>query len=358
MTTRVTEGESEYHPEQSPQIAVIISNFRDREHIERCLESLAATKGPPFVTVVVDCLTPDIEEIVRRHLPNGTVVHYDVDIGATAGRNAAAALVAGRVRYIVFLDNDVTLCNGWLECLVRAAESKPQGAAFQSVALLASNDAQLNSRGGRVNYLLFGWPSGLGEPHDRVETREVDFCSGCSVLVRTEAWSNAGGFDGRYFLYCDDLDLGLRLGLLGYKSYIVGDSIVIHDYEFSPSPRRMFYLQRNRWFTILKLFPLRCMLMVAPMILLTEVGLLLYSIRGGWTGAYHRANLEVLQRFAEFRNDLRESSDPSHDDIRGLISRLDPSFDFSELTPSFGLRLFRSILKGYHAAFLAKEKAT
>ena len=125
--------------------------------------------------------------------------------------------------------------------------------------------------------------------------REVGFCSGAALVVRREAWDAVGGFDERYFMYGEDLDLCLRLRLAGWGVGIVPGARVAHDYEFSKGDYKWFYLERNRWWTLLGDYPGRLLALLAPGLLAFELALLPAAWRGGWLRAKLRAQASVLR---------------------------------------------------------------
>ena len=77
---------------------------------------------------------------------------------------------------------------------------------------------EVNTRGGEIHWLGVGWSGGFGERvADARGDGVVGFASGAALVVRREAWDAAGGFDGDYFMYGEDLDLSLRLRLAGWE---------------------------------------------------------------------------------------------------------------------------------------------
>jgi len=124
---------------------------------------------------------------------------------------------------------------------------------------------------------------------------EVGFASGAALVVRDEAWRRAGGFDERYFMYGEDVDLSLRLRLYGYGVGVVPAARVEHEYEFAKNERKWVLLERNRWWTILTVYPLPLLLALVPALAAAELALLGVAAGGGWLRAKLRANARVLR---------------------------------------------------------------
>ena len=103
-----------------------------------------------------------------------------------------------------------------------------------------------------------------------------------------------GGLDPAYFLYSEDLDLGLRLWLAGYAVGIVPDARVLHGYEFEKGAGKWFWLERNRWRTVLSVYPLPLLLALAPALAGAEFVLLAVAALEGWLPAKLRAQGAVL----------------------------------------------------------------
>jgi GT2 family glycosyltransferase len=134
-------------------------------------------------------------------------------------------------------------------------------------------------------------PAAAIQPHDR----EVGFASGAALLVRREAWQQAGGFDPDYFLYCEDVDLCLRLRLAGWRIGATPRARVDHAYEFDKGPYKWFYLERNRWWTVLADYPAAVLTIAAPALVALELALLLVAARQGWLKPKLKAQLAVLR---------------------------------------------------------------
>ena len=148
-----------------------------------------------------------------------------------------------------------------------------------------------------VHYLGIGWAGELGRRLEDVDAQphEVGFASGAAPLVRRVAWDAVGGFDARYFMYSEDLDLSLRLRLAGWRIGVVPEACVAHDYEFAKGDYKWFYLERNRWWTLLGVYPTPLLALLAPALAAFELMVVAVAWRGGWLRAKLRAQLAVLQ---------------------------------------------------------------
>jgi GT2 family glycosyltransferase len=96
-------------------------------------------------------------------------------------------------------------------------------------------------------------------------------------------------------MYGEDLDLCLRLRLAGWKVGQVPEARVAHDYEFEKGDYKWFFLERNRWWTILGVYPVSLLALLAPALILFEVAVLAAAWRGGWLRAKLRAQRAVLR---------------------------------------------------------------
>jgi hypothetical protein len=114
------------------------------------------------------------------------------------------------------------------------------------------------------------------------------------MVVRRDAWNELHGMDREYFMYGEDLDLGLRLWLAGYGVGAVAAARVTHSYEFDKGQSKWFWLERNRWRTVLSVYPFALLVLVAPALAAAEIGLLAIAARQGWLGAKLRAQLATI----------------------------------------------------------------
>lgn len=182
----------------------------------------------------------------------------NVGFGEAVNQGAAAS----QADYICTLNDDAYPQPGWLGALAAAADADPAVGACASLILLEGQGAAIDSVG--LGIYADGTAKQLGRgaaPHDYPAAQEALMPSGCAALYRRSMLEQIGGFDGEYFLYGEDADVGLRARLAGWKCMLVPQAVVSHDYSGSAgraSRLKAFYVERNRLFTVLKLFPLSC----------------------------------------------------------------------------------------------------
>jgi GT2 family glycosyltransferase len=196
---------------------------------------------------------------------------------------------------LLFLNPDSRPQPGCLAQLREAAVNHPDWGAWQAAVLL--DDGRINTSGGVVHYLGIGWAGDCERPLSSLpeQDSEIAFPSGAAMVIRRETWVELGGLDREYFMYGEDLDLGLRVWLSGLRVGLVPGARVIHSYEFDKGKSKWFWLERNRSRTVLSVYPAAVLLALAPALLAAELGLLAIAAREGWLGAKLRAQVASVR---------------------------------------------------------------
>ena len=228
---------------------------------------------------------------------------------------------------------------GCIEELRATAESRPDWAAWQPLVTM-NGGSTINTSGGVTHFLGMGWAGRCGEPVEAAPSAptEVSFASGAALCIRREAWEELEGFDERYFMYGEDLDLGLRTWLSGHGVGISPAARVHHDYEFGKGNRKWYLLERNRWWTILSDYPAGLLLPLLPALLAAELALLVIAARGGWLGAKLRAQATVVRELPQILARRRRVQAGRAVGAADLARRLSASLDNPYLGRAGGSR--------------------
>lgn len=275
------------------RIAVVVVSYNSAAHLPQLIDALLIQLELDDELVVVDNASADGSADVARRLSDRVrVVELDSNSGFAAGCHAGAE--ASTAPLLFFLNPDSIPRPDCIEHLRAAADKHSQWSAWQAAVMIP--DGHINSDGGVIHYLGFGWAGHCGAPASELPSmaRTVAFPSGAGFVIRRTVWDELGGLDASYFLYAEDLDLGLRLWHAGYQVGLVPEAQVLHDYEFDKGGHKWFWLERNRWRTILSVYPSSLLLLLMPALAASELALMLLSARDGWLRMKLRAQAHVI----------------------------------------------------------------
>jgi GT2 family glycosyltransferase len=254
------------------------------------VESLGRQTRRDFEVVIVD---NSGKGLVRRNgtAPGARVIESERNQGFGAAINEG--IRASHSAFIATLNDDAVAHPGWLAALLAAIERRPDAGMcasqvrfygehrLDSAGMLVCGDGSSKQRGhGRA-------------PEDFPVSEETLFPSGSAALYRRAMLEAVGPFDDRFFLYCEDTDLGLRARWAGWKCLYVPEAVVEHHYSHSAgraSPLKAYYVERNRLFVLAKNFPLP-MLLAAPLVTLARYFWhVWYLLQGRGSAARFRAD--------------------------------------------------------------------
>ena len=213
----------------APLVSVVIPIYGKIEYTLQCLMSIVANPPRlPFEVIVVDDCSPDNSIEILQKVTGIRLVCNQVNQGFIRSCNAGARAATGG--YLCFLNNDTEVFPDWLEELLRTFTEFP-GTGFAGSKLIYP-DGRLQEAGGII------WQDGSAWNFGRFQdpllpiynyAREVDYCSGASIMVPTTLFGELGGFDEHYLpAYCEDADLALQIRDRGYRVIYQPASTVIH----------------------------------------------------------------------------------------------------------------------------------
>jgi GT2 family glycosyltransferase len=209
------------------------------------------------------------------------VIHADGNPGFGAGCNLGAAALDTDVLF--FVNPDAVVQPGAVEALRRAFDDDSVGVVQARLRLAAEPDL-LNSRGNVLHVSGLAWPGGFRERADGLDSRrDIAYASGAAVAIRGDLFRELGGFTEELFLYQEDLELSWRAHLAGRRVVVEPGVDVLHDYVLERADRRKEYLlERNRLVFVFTAYSLRLLALLAPVLLLVELGIAALALRQGW----------------------------------------------------------------------------
>ncbi|MDD5110194.1 MAG: glycosyltransferase family 2 protein [Patescibacteria group bacterium] len=335
-----------------PRICVIIATFNGRQYLPELLSSLKNVDYPSdrWGLVVVDnASTDDTVAYLRQQYPTAHGIALNENTGFAAANNVGLRYAMGHdYAFAYLLNQDTVVTPPFLKEAVTVAGADPATAAVQS-KLLRFKTGEINSWGNSIHFLGFGYAGGNRQPDQPLPVREITYPSGAALLLRLSALQEVGLLDDALFMYHEDLELGWRLWLAGYRCVLAPTSLVYHKYEFSRSVKKYYWMERNRLLVILTHYRLPTLLLILPASLLTDLGLIVQSVTGGfWREelAAHVAFLKpstwvhVIGRRRRVQR-LRKRTD------REITSRFTGRIDFQEIPLSLPVRMANAVLGAY-----------
>lgn len=312
-----------------PEVTVAVLAHGPEPFLHDCVAAVLASTGVVVTVRLVDngCTSDAVDRLAVEGREQVRVLRPAKNTGFSGGCNLA--LQGAATPFVALVNSDAVVAPGALARLVEVAGDSSVGIASGSIRLASDPDV-INSAGNPVTWYGASWAGGLGEPaarHDHLT--EVAGASGAGLALRTQVWEQLRGFDAAFFAYHEDTDLSLRCWQRGLRVVHVPDAVVLHHYEFSRNPLKLYLVERNRLLVLLTVLSRRTLLLTGPGLLAVEAGTLLTAIAQGWTREKVRGWL-WLMRHARHVRDRRAAVQadrlvPDSELARHLSSRFTPA---------------------------------
>jgi hypothetical protein len=219
--------------ERTPLVSIVVVNYNGREHLQAGLPSLAALDWPAEavdVILVDNASTDDSVAVAHDLLPHLHVLPQDHNLGFAPACNLGAR--AARGEYVAFLNNDARVPPHWLRALYAPFAADATGELACVASKIVSWDGQVvDFVGGALNVYGRAFQIDQGLPYDENryhDARELLFACGGAMLIRRDIFLEVGGFDDDFVAYFEDVDLGWRLWLSGYRVALAPEAVAYH----------------------------------------------------------------------------------------------------------------------------------
>ncbi len=272
-----------------PAISVLVVAYQSGPTLDLCLKALAAQTWTDFEVVVVDNGSTDgAPQAAARAFPDWQHVAAGENLGFAGGVNLAANLARGR--WIALINPDAYAESDWLEELLAGTEAFPAVRCFGSRQLMDENPDLLDGLGDVMSISGIPYRGGYRNPDPGLTSPGEAFSAcGGAMLMERDLFLKLGGLDERLFCYCEDVDLGYRLRLIGEPTIILPKAVVRHEGSAaSGGPRSdfaVFHGTRNRLWVFVKNTPPLLFWLSLPLHIAATAVLFARDISRGEAGA-------------------------------------------------------------------------
>lgn len=280
------------------KVSVVIPNYNGKRFLAACLKALLSD-APEAELLVVDNGSADgSRELVEREFPGVRLIALDQNYGFPRAVNEG--IRAASRPYVILLNNDTEVLPGFTDALADALEA--DGRAFSAQAKLISlYDPERIDDAGNY-YCALGWAFARGK--DRTAARYEEpgavfaACAGAAAY-RRELFEKIGSFDEAHFAYLEDIDVGWRARIAGYRNLYVPSAKVLHAGSGTSGSRynefKVSLSSRNNIYLIWKNMPFLQILLNLPL-LAAGFGLkYLFFMKKGFGRTYAKGLREGLR---------------------------------------------------------------
>lgn len=210
------------------KLTIIIPNYNGKHFMKPCLDSLMRQTYPGFQILVVDNASTDGSlEFMRENYPEIEVLSLDQNYGFSSAVNAGIRHAS--TPYVILLNNDTTADPRYVEEMLKTIESSPCIFSVSSKMIQMYRPDLIDSAGDLYTLLGWGVCRGTGRPVTNYTNSDEIFtaCAGAAIY-RRKVFQKIGYFDESHFAYLEDIDIGYRAKIYGYKNMYCPTALVFH----------------------------------------------------------------------------------------------------------------------------------
>lgn len=247
-----------------PRLFVVVLNWNGMEDLIECLCSVQRSTYKNEIIVVDNGSTDASVITVSGQFPDVDIIETGNNLGFGANNLGISQALQQGADYVLLLNNDTWVDPQCFDRLMKVAEEHPRAGILSPRICYYSDPELIWYDGGNLEKVNGFWQhqhvnenSSTSSVPDR--SREVDYISGCAMLIRKSVIERIGGLDARFFMYWEDGDFSLRARNVGFQLLHVPSATVLHKVSRSSgggrSPDVRYYMERNRYFLAKKTAP-------------------------------------------------------------------------------------------------------
>ena len=279
---------------ENKKIAVVLINYHDyaERFLGACRDSLRKQNYDQdnFKVYIVDNDSSEKAfNYLKNEYPEAKILTRDDGNYSAANNLGFKEGIRDGADYLVALNMDTEVEPDFLSELAKALENNPEaGLAQAKIFLYPRTEAEklspkINSLGNIIHYLGFGFTDGYNQPDFEIKAcPEIKgYASGCAFIVRKEVLEGVGGLNEEFYMYHDDIELSLKVKLLGYRIILAPKAVAFHKYEFSRSIKMFYYIERNRYLTLFIFASKRYLALIFLPLMFMDIAMFFFSLLSG-----------------------------------------------------------------------------
>ncbi len=273
---------------------IVIPNYNGINYIQSCLESLYGGTTKEIEVIVVDNASTDGSmELVRDQFPQVRLIVNEKNMGFSCAVNQG--IRSSRTPYVILLNNDTRAEFSFVHELEKVMDHDREKKIFSASAKLVSLYDKDKVDDAGDYYCALGWAfaRGKGRPPARYD-QDCDIfaaCAGAAIYRRELLEENKVGlFDEEHFAYFEDIDIGYRAKIYGYRNKFAANSIVYHAGSATSGSRYNAFktrlASRNSVYLIYKNMPALQLVLNLPFLVIGFLIKMLFFARKGMGREY------------------------------------------------------------------------
>jgi len=256
---------------KTKQVSIVIPNYNGIKFIKNCLQSLEEQTSKEFDIIIVDNASTDGSlELIKQDFGYVKLIELDKNYGFCKAVNEG--IRSADSDYVILLNNDTEADKGFVEELVKAVSRSNQIFSCSAKMLQLYHKELIDDAGDY--YCSLGWAFARGKGKAATEyTKDSDIFAACAgaAIYRKSVFEKIGYFDEEHFAYLEDIDVGYRAKLYGFRNCYAANAVVYHAGSgVSGSAHNEFKVRlasRNSIYLIYKNMPILQILLNLPFLL-------------------------------------------------------------------------------------------
>lgn len=242
------------------KVTIVIPNYKGKDYLGQCVKSLYTEDNTRKEIIIVDNASNDgsLEE-VEANFPEVKCIRLEKNYGFCRAVNVG--IQNASAPYVILLNNDTVIKKDFVKNLTVAIEKDDSVFSIEPKMIQYQNQKLIDSAG--TYYNVFGWAFARGKDktvtHYRKKKKIFAACGGASIY-RKDVFDQIGLFDERHFAYLEDIDVGYRAKINGYKNLYEPSAEVVHVGSASSGSRynefKIKLSSRNNVYLVYKNMPL------------------------------------------------------------------------------------------------------